>query len=83
MPQKEKIDRVSVAYILGILSIVFAFISPLAGIIIAIIGIVQSNKGDAKKVRNLNIIGLVLSIIIFVLSLFLVFSNLTNVVPSI
>ncbi|MGA2130246.1 MAG: hypothetical protein ABSG05_01365 [Candidatus Pacearchaeota archaeon] len=64
---EEKFDKASVAYTLGVLSIVFAFTSSLTGVIVSIIGIFQS-KG-LKKARRLNIIGLVLSIIMFIFNL--------------
>lgn len=64
---EEKFDKASIAYTLGILSIVFAFTSSLTGIIVSLIGIFQS-KG-MKKARRLNVIGLILSIIMFALNL--------------
>ena len=71
MAEKNEVDRASVAYVLGILSIVLAFTTlyALGGIITGIIGIVQS-KG-LKKIRRLSVIGLVLSIIFFILILLL------------
>jgi hypothetical protein len=58
-----------VAYILGILSIVFAFFLPLAGIILAIIGLVQNKKEKSKRAKKLNIIGLVLAVVVFIATL--------------
>ena len=53
-----------VAYILGIISIVMAFFQPLAGIVFAIVGLVQNKQEKSKKAKKLNIIGLVLSVIL-------------------
>lgn len=82
----EKIDIVSVSYALGILSIVFAFFSPLAGLVLGIIGLTQSNRGKAMKSRRLNIIGIILSAIFFILSLVALFyagsSGLSSVLSA-
>jgi uncharacterized membrane protein len=62
-------DSVFVAYILGIISIVMALITPFAGLLFGIIGLVQGSKQKnelAKKARNLNIIGIVLSVLMFI-----------------
>lgn len=70
----EKKDALLTGKIFGILSIVFAFISSwgVGGIILGIIGLVQikgESKQTSKKVRNLNILGIVLGGIIFLISL--------------
>ncbi|KKL72911.1 hypothetical protein LCGC14_2080210, partial [marine sediment metagenome] len=57
----EKINLSSVSYVLGILSIVFAFISPMAGLILGVIGLVQAKKQKALRAKRLNIIGIILS----------------------
>ena len=64
---EEKFDKASIAYTMGILSIVFAFTSSLTGIIVSLIGIFQSR--GLKKARRLNVIGLILSIIMFIVNL--------------
>tara|TARA_Y100000310_G_C20438898_1_gene695080 strand:- start:583 stop:843 length:261 start_codon:yes stop_codon:yes gene_type:complete len=67
----EKRGHDIVAYVLGIVSIVLAFFTPLAGVVLAIVGLVQSKKEKsdlAKKAKKLNIIGLVLSLILFIVS---------------
>ena len=84
----DKIDFVSVSYVLGILSIVFAFLSPIAGLVLGIIGLVQSKRHGVSKARNLNILGIVLSIIFFIVSMIILFYSLntagiTNLFPSI
>jgi Na+/melibiose symporter-like transporter len=68
----EKIDTGSVGYVLGVLSIVFAFFNPGAGLILGIIGFVQSKKAKLKKAQKLNIIGMVLSAILLIVSLVII-----------
>ena len=68
---EKKEDFSVVSYILGIISIVLAFFTPLAGLIFGIIGFVQSKKqntGLSKKARKYNIIGMVLSAILFTIT---------------
>lgn len=65
----DKIDVASVSYVLGVLSIVFAFFSPFAGLIIGIIGFTQSKKHGAQRSKKLNLIGIVLSIIFLIISI--------------
>lgn len=58
-----------VAYIFGIVSVTLAFFNSLAGIAFGIIGIIQSKKENtelSKKARKLSIIGIVLSIVLFI-----------------
>ncbi|MDP3992549.1 MAG: DUF4190 domain-containing protein [Candidatus Pacearchaeota archaeon] len=65
----------TVAYMLGILSIVFAFFSPLAGLVLGIVGMVQSKRHKVDKARKLNMIGIILSAIFIIISvLFLIFA---------
>ena len=45
----DKVDFGTLSYLLGILSMVFAFVSPFGGLIIGIIGIVQSKKHGSEK----------------------------------
>ena len=83
----DKIDFVTASYVLGILSIVFAFVSPFAGLIIGIIGISQSRKHGSERAKRLSLIGIILSIIFIVLSVFLLYysvsSGLTDLLPSV
>jgi len=83
----DKIDVASVSYVLGILSIVFAFVSPLAGLILGIIGLVQSKKYKIEKSKRLSTIGIILSIIFLIISIIALFysisSGLTDFFPSI
>lgn len=73
-----KIDFGSISYVLGILSIVFAFFSPFAGLVLGIIGLVQSNKLKLKKAKKLNIIGIILGAIFSIAQVVLQILTLTG-----
>jgi len=73
-----KIDLGSVSYVFGILSIVFAFFSPFAGLILGIIGLIQSNKLKLQKAKRLCVIGIVLSAIFSILQVILQILTLTG-----
>ena len=80
MADKEKINFPQTSYIFGIVSIVMALFTPLLGLVFGIIGLVQSSKQktDVSKLsKKLNIIGIVLSIIIFGVSLFFLLKGFT------
>ena len=71
--KKEQVDFSQTSYIFGIVSIVMAFFTPLLGLIFGIIGLVQSAKQKTEVSRSskkLNIIGIVLSVIVFGVGLF-------------
>jgi len=73
MVDKEKINFSQTSYIFGIVSIVMALFTPLLGLVFGIIGLVQSarQKTDISRLsKKLNIIGIVLSIIVFGIGLF-------------
>lgn len=66
-----KKDNSLIGYIFGIISIVLAFVLPIGGLIFGIIGLVQSKKEKndlAKKAKNYNIIGIILSVVFMVAS---------------
>ncbi len=68
--KKENYDLTNIGYTLGIISIVFAFFSPLVGIIFGIIGLNISKKEKtnlSKKALKLNKIGIILGIIIIII----------------
>ena len=68
--KKEELD--SVNYTLGILSIVLAFFQPLAALIFGIIGFVKTKKSKteiSKKANKLSLIGIILSAIVFILTM--------------
>jgi uncharacterized membrane protein len=76
--KKTDINFPLVAYILGIVSIVQAFISPISGIAFAIIGLVFSkNKKDSvsKNAYKLNLIGLIIGMVFFVIVILASFAN--------
>lgn len=56
--------------VLGILSIVFAFLMPFVGFVLGIIAIVGGNKSGDTSARTMGIVGLILSIVLTVLSIF-------------
>ncbi len=67
-----KKDFEHIAYIFGIISIVLAFFTPLAGFIFGIIGFNHAKKGRGaltKKAKKYNKLGIILSIILFLVSL--------------
>ena len=78
--KKEQIDFSQTSYIFGIVSIVMALFTPLLGLVFGIIGLIQSGKQKtniSKLSKKLNIIGIVLSVIIFGISLFLLLKGVT------
>ena len=78
MVKKQKTNFEIVAYILGIVSIVNAVFSPLLGIVFGIIGLVLSDKQKSvlsHRAKILNIIGIVVGIILFVLVLIVSIKN--------
>ncbi|MBU4070460.1 MAG: DUF4190 domain-containing protein [Nanoarchaeota archaeon] len=68
----KKEDFGIVSYVLGITSIVFAFFSSFAGLVLGVIGLVFSKKQKTElsiKAKQLNIIGIVLSAIMLVITI--------------
>ncbi|MBU2053328.1 MAG: DUF4190 domain-containing protein [Nanoarchaeota archaeon] len=84
MADKKSGDMEVVAYVFGVISIVMAFFTPLAGVVFGIIGIVQSKKQNtllSKKAKKLSTIGIILSIVLFVVTILLtvyISKNLPN-----
>lgn len=69
---KEKGELETIAYLLGIISIVLAFFQPLPALILGIIGFIHAKKQKtplAKKAKKLNLLGIVISIIIIALTM--------------
>ncbi len=56
-------------YIFGILSIVFAFFVPLAGVILGIIGLVLNKKEKSRKAKIMNILGIIFGILVLALGI--------------
>ncbi|MBR9701699.1 DUF4190 domain-containing protein [Candidatus Pacearchaeota archaeon] len=72
MADKKSGERGIIAYVFGVLSIVMAFFTPLAGIVFGIIGLVQSKKEKtplSKRAKKLSTIGIVLSLILFAITI--------------
>ena len=64
------------SYILGILSIVLAFFQPIQGLVIGIVGLIQSKKEKtdlSKNAKKLNTWGIILSIIMLAIVISLTF----------
>ena len=84
--KKKKVNYEMPAFILGILSIVFAFVSPLAGVILGIVGLVQSKRQStilSKKAKKLNIIGIVIGAIILIATVLMTaFMGTVNTFPG-
>jgi len=78
----EKIDLKPVSYAFGILSIVFAFFSPFAGLVLGIVGLIQSNKLKFLKAKRLNILGIVLSVIFSILQIIVQYLDLSGLFPA-
>ena len=79
MVKKEsvKIEYGQIAYTLGLISIIAAFFQPLMGVVIGIVGAFQSKKDKTilgRKAMKLNTIGIILCIILFALSLILLYN---------
>lgn len=69
MPDKKE-GFGEVAYVLGIISIVLAFVSPLAGLVIGIIGFNYGKKDKtplSAKGKKLSKIGIIFSIIMLII----------------
>jgi len=78
---KNHEGRAIVGFTLGILGIIFAIISPFAGIIISIFGLIESSKEKndlGKKAKKLNIIGLILGVIVLMLTIVFVYLGVSN-----
>jgi uncharacterized membrane protein len=84
--ENEEINFSLIAYILGIVAIVEAFISPIAGVVFAIIGIVLIKKKKdsiSKKAFKLNLIGLILGIVFLIFVIIASFVMNGNYIPQI
>ena len=84
MADKKNLN--SISYVFGVLSIIFAFFIPGAGLVLGIIGLIQSNKIKLQKAKRLSIIGIVLSVLFIAIELILFASSWAgdlNLFPSI
>lgn len=67
-----KEEKVLSGYILSIVALVFAFVTPIAGLVLGIVGLIQTNKEKnpmAKKGKVMSIIAICVSIILLVIAL--------------
>ena len=78
----DKIDLGSVSYLLGVISIVFAFFEPFAGFALGIIGFIQAKKAKSSKARRLCVIGIILSAIFMIISIVVFIYTLSNGLTS-
>ena len=82
----EKEDFSQISYVLGIMSIVFGFISPIAGLAFGIIGLRLSNKQQSnlsKKAKGLNKYGIIISIIVFFVIVAVSLLEMYGILPKI
>jgi|WetSurMetagenome_2_1015567.scaffolds.fasta_scaffold968465_2 hypothetical protein len=87
MPEKKE-EVGDASYVFGIISIVLAFFTPLAGLIFGVIGLVVGKKDKTsvgKKGAKLSKIGIVISIIVLIITIVVailaskgVISNISN-----
>ncbi|MDP2672682.1 MAG: DUF4190 domain-containing protein [Nanoarchaeota archaeon] len=91
MATKDNPDKINfplTSYVFGIFSIVMAFFSPLIGLVLGIIGLVQSRKQKttlSNLSKKLNIFGIVISVVLFAVSLFLLLKagSISSIIPSV
>jgi len=76
----DKINYASVSYVLGILSIVLSFVTSwgLGGLITGIIGLMHANKYKVERAKKLNIIGIIIGAIFFIVSMILVVYSINS-----
>jgi len=78
---ETKENRSLVSFVLGIASIAMAFLSPVAGIITGIVGLVQGKKNNddfTNLSRNLNITGVVAGAVVFIIAVYFTFLTYTT-----
>lgn len=66
----------SAEQVLGILGIVFAFLSPIVGLILGIVGLVKSIHADNKSAKTLGILAIVFASVMMLVEFFLCFTFL-------
>lgn len=82
----DKKDSSMISYIVGIVSLVLAFFNPFPGLVLGIIGLVQSKKQKdalSKKGKKLNTIAIIVSILLIVasISIYLIQGSLLKSFP--
>jgi len=81
----EKEDYSHISYVLGVVSIVISIFSPIVGLVLGIIGLRLSKKqisGISKKARKLNIWGIIISIVAFLIYLSITLLNNLGYLPQ-
>jgi len=76
--KESKLDLASVSYVLGILSIVLAFFSPGAGLVLGVIGYVHSKNNGVPQAKKLNVIGIVISLTLIVVGFAVAYTCIVN-----
>ena len=79
-----KEGKVLSGYILSIAALVFAVVTPIAGLVLGIVGLVQTNKEKspmAKKGKVMSIIAIIVSAILLVMVLLITLQVIT--LPSV
>ena len=77
----DKEEIYNPGYTLGIVSIIITIVSPVAGIIFGIVGLIYSKKSlypKAKISRTLNIIGIILGVFLFIINILLGIATLSQ-----
>ena len=72
---ENKLDFGTAGFFLGIASMILAFIAPLAGLVLGIIGLNFSKKGkeNIQVTRTLNWMGIVISLIVIIISILIAY----------
>ena len=74
-------EKRGTSYTFGILSIVFAFFIPLAGVTLGVVGLFLNKKEKSKIAKKLNIAGIIIGAIIFIATLALSYYLTTQNFP--
>lgn len=71
----DKLDFGTAGFFLGIASMILAFIAPIAGLILGIIGLNLSSKGkeNVNVSRTLNWMGIIISLIVIIVSIIIAY----------
>ncbi len=77
-------DLNQTGYVLGILSIIFGVISPLAGLATGVVGLFHCrHKSEiTKKAKIMNIVGIIVSIIVLALAIYVSYTNGSSLITT-
>ena len=84
--KSKDIPFASISYVLGIVALVEAFVSPAAGLVLSIIGLVFSKKDNSNLSllgKRLNMIALIVSVVFLILAIVLYFVDLSAVAGTV